>query len=87
MIHMNTDTTALRPSYDFAARTVGYAINDGRIVAQRIRPTYWHRIGTLQEVGESKVLGVFDTMAEAEAAAAADLALWEIEAHTQRAVR
>jgi hypothetical protein len=83
----HTATAALRPAYTFDARTVGYADNDGRIVAQRIRPTFWSRIGTLQGVGTSRVLGVFDTLAEAQAAAAADLAAWEREPHTVEAVR
>jgi hypothetical protein len=85
---MNTNkSTDLRPSYDIAQRVIGYADNDGRWVAQRIRPTFWSSIGTLQGVGTSRVLGVFDTLAEAEAAAAADLAAWQTEAHATEAVR
>jgi hypothetical protein len=86
---MNTNpaVSALRPSYVIDQRLVGYADNDGRFVAQRIRPTFWSSIGTLQGVGVSRVLGVFDTREEADQAAAADLAVWETEAHPVAAVR
>jgi hypothetical protein len=80
-------TSETRPAYHLAQRVVGYADNDGRWVAQRVAPTHWSRIGTLQRTGVSLVLGVFDTEAEARAAAAADLAVWETEAHTTEAVR
>lgn len=83
---MSTETSTQAPSYSIAQRTIGYADNDGRFVAERIRPMFW-RYGTLQAIGESRFLGVFDTRAEAEAAVTADGAVWATEAKAVAAVR
>lgn len=73
------------PTYPIEQRLAGYADNDGRFVAQRVRPLYWTPWGTLHAVGVSRVLGVFDTREEAEAAAAHDLAeVWPTEDHEDR---
>lgn len=75
----------LRPHYSVDRRTVGYAVNDGRLVVQRTRPSFWSPWGTLQLVGTSKVLGVVDTQAEADALVEADLVEWLAAEHEVRA--
>jgi len=77
--YMNTLTAA--PSYSIDRRTVGYADNDGRYVAQRVAPAVWLYGGTLYTVGHSRFLGVFDTLADADAAVAADADVWASEDH------
>jgi hypothetical protein len=72
---MNT-TPTVTPTYAIDRRTVGYANNDGRYVAQRVAPAVWLYGGTLYTVGHSRFLGVFDTRADADAAIAADAAVW-----------
>lgn len=79
-----TNTAALVPSYAIDQRLAGYADNDGRFVAERVRPLHWSPWGTLRAVGSGRFLGVFDTRAEADAAVAADGAVWAAEPHTDR---
>lgn len=60
------------PCWTVEQRNVGFADNDGRWIAQRVRGNRWTAGGVLEPVGESAFLGVFDTEAEALAAVDAD---------------